>query len=309
MAEQPPKPGNPPPAQGSTPADAGAAWPASGHGRFRSGWSQGGGSPAGGPTEGGAAPASAGFEASQPPAEPLLVEGTTAEQDLPAGLTRQRRPPKPPLPAWVGRTGAALLVLVGAWVLWEAGRTFLADAGSALARQQVQRWVTRTEPPTPDALREARDDLETALGFTPDDAALHEALGDLHSVAALAPFTLAQPDGASRTTAHFAQAKAAYQASLKLRPTWPPVWASLAATHLALNERDESLKAWRRARELGPNEPGVQGALLDLTLLDWAQAAPEQQQWAMTLFEEGDANKRAAINRRAKTFGLEFADE
>lgn len=202
-----------------------------------------------------------------------------------------------------------LVALAVLWVGWQAGRTFLADVGSARARNEVQQWAAHTLTPDAQAMASAQTDLEDALRWTPDNPALHEQLGDLLTAQAQASFTQQQPDAAQRVPALLRQAREAYLKAAGLRPAWPIVWSSLATVHYGLGDRSAYMAAWQRALRLGPNEPGVQSALLDLTLLDWTQATSAQQAWSEQLFEKGDAGRRAAINRRARVFGLEFVDE
>lgn len=239
--------------------------------------------------------------ATRTPPTPVAARVEATSAPLPLLLVEPAR--------WrVALTGALVAVAV-LWVGWQAGRTFLADVGSARARNEVQQWSAHTLAPDAQAMANAQTDLEDALRWTPDNPALHEQLGDLFTAQAQASFTQQQPDAAQRVPALLQQARAAYLQAAALRPAWPIVWSSLATVYYGLGDRPAYLAAWQQALRLGPNEPGVQSALLDLTLLDWAQATPAQQAWAVQLFEKGDAGRRAAINRRARVFGLEFADE
>lgn len=210
---------------------------------------------------------------------------------------------------WKIRTAMVLTALAVLWVLWEGGRTFLADVASTQARQLVQQWAAHTLAPEAQAMASARQDLLDARHWTPDNPTLPELLGDLALATAQAPFTVGRADAAQQVPALLREAREAYLASLALRPSWPRAWASLAAVHYGLGDRAAYLAAWQRAQTLGPNEPDVQSMLLDLALLDWNQAPAGMQAWAMKLFEQSDPGRRTAINQRAQMFGLQFVDE
>lgn len=105
---------------------------------------------------------------------------------------------------------------------------------------------------------------------------------------------------------HFEAARDAYLRAIELRPSWSTVWVRLAGVYLGLEQRPLYLQAWQQALKLGPFEGNVQAECLELVLLDWDQAAPEQTEWAKKLFDAAPADKRKAINSLAARYGLQF---
>jgi tetratricopeptide (TPR) repeat protein len=204
------------------------------------------------------------------------------------------------------RRAMALLVAalpVAGWVFWEAHRTFHADVASAAARARVSTWASGVESPrTAQEWDDAHAALQTALGLTPDDPDLHERLGDLHGVAGRRDWALKD-----LRRQHFGRAAEAYRQALALRPGEPATWAMLASTYQVLGtDRARVQEAWAKARALGPLEAHLQPILLQIVLADWAGAAPEMQDWAKRLFDQGDAATRAYINTAAQPYGLIF---
>lgn len=124
---------------------------------------------------------------------------------------------------------------------------------------------------------------------------------------ASAPPSLEDLKGLMRT--HLEAARDAYERSLKLRPDFPTVWARIAGVYSGLEQRELYLQAWRKALKLGPYEGNVQAECLELVLLDWDQAEPDQAEWATNLFESANPAKRSAINKLAERFGIRFNED
>lgn len=220
--------------------------------------------------------------------------------------------PKPiggPGAAWALRIGALVIVVVGAWVYWQAGRTFLADLSVAPTKDLLIKQDSSLGSMTVETFETARGRLEEALELTPDSPLLHARLGVLRLAAGAAAFTLKMPDGEALARAHRQNALGHFQEATRLRPQDPTMWVGLANAHQALGQQDKMWQAWRRARAVGPFDPGVQALGLDAALPSWPNAPKDVQEWAIAVFEKASPEERALINEEAREFGWEFVDE
>jgi Tfp pilus assembly protein PilF len=149
----------------------------------------------------------------------------------------------------------------------------------------------------------ARDAIERAVEIAVDDPALHEARGDVYLVGGAQRWF-----DARQRQAHYRQAVSSYRESLRLRPTDPQTWASLAAAHFGAREFGAPLQeAWTRALALGPHEGYVQSMLMDLALATWADATPAMRQWVEDTFENAPESTRVEINKMAEQRGLRLS--
>lgn len=195
---------------------------------------------------------------------------------------------------------------VAAWVVWESQRLVRADLASLIERQQLTAWANGDgKPPTPGQLAAAGAAIQQSLRLTPDSPALHEKQGDVHFVAARLDW--ARPD---LRKDHLARAAAAYQAAATLRPSEPQTWVMLATAYQGMGRPPAEVHAaWAQGLALGPHEGHVQPMLLQVVLADWPGASPAMQAWAKTMFDNGDANTRRAINAMAAPYGLLFSPD
>jgi len=208
--------------------------------------------------------------------------------------------PKPGLAAWAG---LALTLGVSGWVVWESQRLIRADLGSMAARQDVALWAGGAEAPASQAAWQAAlQDIERAVDIIPDNAAFHAARGDAHMVAGTQEWF-----GPEQRQKQFMQAIESYKTSLRLRPTEPQTWASLASAYFGAGELGAPLhQAWDRALKLGPHEGHVQPVLMDLALATWSTATPEMRAWVEATFENTSEAGRDEINRMAALRGLKL---
>ena len=214
-----------------------------------------------------------------------------------------------PAGAWAMRLGALLSLALACWVTWQAGRTFLADLSVAPTKDLLIKQESSMGAMTAETFELTRSRLEEALTLTPDAPLLHARLGVLRLSAGAAPFTLKQADGVAQARKHRQQALAHFQEATRLRPQDPTMWVGLANAHLALGEQDKVWQAWRRARQVGPFDPGVQALGLDAALPLWPKVPQDVQDWAIAVFERASPEERALINEEAREFGWEFVDE
>jgi len=199
-----------------------------------------------------------------------------------------------------------LLLPVAGWALFESQRLFRSDWASAAERQKVLLWVSGgAAPASVEEWNAARAALLRSLSLTPDDPNLHERMGDLDVVAGQRDWAIA-----TLRRAHFTSAAGYYGQALVLRPRDPQTWAMLAAARQAAGA-DRALVhlAWARALALGPHEGHVQPVLLSVVLADWSGATEAMQNWVKSVFDQGDARTRRAINDIAAANGLLFSPD
>ena len=160
---------------------------------------------------------------------------------------------------------AAVPVVAG--LAWLAAHAF--EAGAAGSRVfdagvTMQSWSSsRVRQPASDALMEVREDLVRAQATTPEDPAIHELLGLIDARRGEGQEFL--PEAA----AHFVTA-------IRLRPTSPQTWSSLAAVKYGLGDTGAAFEAAiGHAAKLGTYEPDVQGVVANYGLAVWNETGPE----------------------------------
>ena len=188
------------------------------------------------------------------------------------------------------------------WAAFETWRVTGAQMAAGSAKHQVESWNTgATAPDSAAHVQQVLDDLDHAARRTPDDPAIHEAMGDAYVAAG----RLAAADSPDKA-ANWHKALAAYQAAVQLRPLDPQTFAAMAGVHDALQQQAPMWAAWREALKLGPHEGYVQPILLDILFANWAHAPADAQQWAKNFFEHAKTERRKAINAIAGRHGLEL---
>ena len=127
--------------------------------------------------------------------------------------------------------------------------------------------------------RNARANLDKALGLDPNNPHIHEYLAS----AIETPVRQA-------TTAHRAllqQAIAHYRHSIALRPAWPYAWLGLAAAKYKSGQLDgEYYAALERATQLGPWEQVVQYYAIDLGLRGWPDFPRENRLFTLNIIAD-----------------------
>lgn len=206
---------------------------------------------------------------------------------------------------WWGWALLPLVLAVAVWMVWQGQLWGRADLRSARARKAAVDWASGARKP-PDEAEWARalQAMRAARELQPRHPGLAEQTGDLYMVAARRDW-----DDAVQREAALQQAVQHYRQALEMRPADPQTWAGLATAYQGLQQRPEMQQAWLKALDLGANEGHVRPMLLELVLASWADATPQMQQWAIALFDAGNAQQQNAINRLAAQFGLTFAKQ
>ena len=191
---------------------------------------------------------------------------------------------------------AACATCVFLWTGSEALRIGGADWRSSQVRLQVTRWASGEQKWTPEEWQQALTELQRALTKTPEDAVLHEHVALLYTLEGQARWG----DGGAESpgVAAYRQAVIEQKKALALRPRQAQAWANLATMLYAIDApADEGFAAWRKALELGPNEPEVKTSLRALAELTWPIAPQDVLDW----LERDSPGRLAQLRAEAAT--------
>lgn len=191
---------------------------------------------------------------------------------------------------------AALLTLVGAWVLWTGSQFVRAELHSMQARYRIDTWLSgQARWRLPEWL-EAREGLRAAVAITPDNATLHDYLAALHMLRGRQAW-------ADETLRHafYGEAREHQRRALALRPSHGNGWAALAQAEYALEHcSSPQWEAWRKALHFGPYEPPVQVTLADLALACQGRAPGEVQAWLLAHHAQAKGKVRKQLEDMAQ---------
>ena len=199
------------------------------------------------------------------------------------------------------RTGllfAAALLIAG---LYAAAVRGVADAHYTSARLTLAEAApaNRAPPPRPEALASAQASLRAALAFEPSNPLFVEQSARLQELRALA---LRRSDPAMRDGLR--QSLAQYRVAAAMRPGSPYVWANIAMLKARLNDTDfEFYGALERADRLGPWEPQVQIAMIDVGLAAWTWLARPGRDLVLGALERGLLRQAPEVRRIAAIHG------
>ena len=153
--------------------------------------------------------------------------------------------------------------------------------------------------PRPEAIGPALASLREARMFEPSNPHYVEQVARLRELQALG---LDARDPAKREGLR--QSLAQYREAAAMRPGSPYVWASIAMLKVRLNDMDfEFYGALERAGRLGPWEPQVQIAMVDVGLASWSWLAKPGREWVLGALERGLLRQEPEIKRIAAIHG------
>ena len=172
----------------------------------------------------------------------------------PASLASNRR-------RHIGIILAGLLFLLAGWtLLWG-----VADLYAAQAKAWLERWSASQEPPPKQELEKALRAIAIAENINPRSPDIQERYGRI-----LEWKTEGRPPWREDVQQDLQAALTRFQKANALRPAWPYSWVAVARIKLKLLELDDLfLHALQRALDLGPWEPEVQLAAVEIGLLSW----------------------------------------
>lgn len=204
-------------------------------------------------------------------------------------------------------------VLAALFAVWSL-LGVVADVSAFRARAWVDTWVHQAiqaqskgeffQPGSED-WQQAQHLGELSVSLAPFNADYREVLGRVHE----ARFIMA-PLGDSGARPDRERAAALYRQSIALRPTWPYPHAGLAyVLYRAGGHNTEVERALAEAARLGPWEPAVMEAILDIGFDGWYQLTPaarqvvtaasvRSQSWAAGRAGEAHADRAWAIVAR-----------
>jgi hypothetical protein len=175
----------------------------------------------------------------------------------------------------------------------------LADVHYTNARLTLAPSSAEKRAARPEELSYAIASVRQAREFEPSNPLFIEQSARLEELRALAlPVgDRGVRDGLRRSLEHYRQAA-------KMRPGSPYVWASIAMLKARLNDMDfEFYGALERAGRLGPWEPRVQIAMIDVGLATWPFLARPGKEWVLGALERGLLREQAEIVRIAAVHG------
>ncbi len=197
----------------------------------------------------------------------------------------------------------APLALLGATVLglgiYSAALRGLADTHYTNARLTLAASSAAKRAARPEELSVALASVRQALEFEPSNPMFVEQSARLQELRALG---LPARDPGIREGLRNSLAQ--YREAAALRPGSPYVWAAMAMLKVRLNDMDyEFYGALERAGRLGPWEPQVQIAMIDVGMATWPWLAKPGREWVLGALERGLQRQGPEIRRIAAVHG------
>ena len=200
------------------------------------------------------------------------------------------------MPRAIGILLAAALLVAG---MYSAALCGLADAHYTSARLTLAEGTPARGAPHAEAVVSALASVRQALALEPSNPHFVEHSARLHELRALGrqPRDPAMRDDLRQSLAQFHEAAV-------MRPGSPYVWASIAMLKVRLNDMDvEFYGALERAGRLGPWEPQVQIAMIDIGLAAWARLARPGKDLVLGALERGLLHQAPEVRRIAAAHG------
>ena len=191
---------------------------------------------------------------------------------------------------------SAAILAAGIYTATQRG---LADVHSTNARLALAAGANADRTPRPETIAPALASLREARMFEPSNPHYVEQVARLRELQALRlePRDPARREGLRQSLAQYREAAA-------LRPGSPYVWASIAMLKVRLNDMDfEFYGALERAGRLGPWEPQVQLAMIDVGMASWGWLARPGKEWVLGALERGLLREAPEIKRIAAVHG------
>lgn len=191
---------------------------------------------------------------------------------------------------------AAAILAAG---IYGAAQRGLADAHYTNARLVLAAGALADNAPRPETIGPALASLREARMFETSNPHYVEQVARLRELQALRlePRDPARREGLRQSLAQYREAAA-------MRPGSPYVWASIAMLKARLNDMDfEFYGALERAGRLGPWEPQVQIAMIDIGMASWGWLAKPGREWVLGALERGLLRQETEIKRMAAVHG------
>ena len=196
------------------------------------------------------------------------------------------------MPRAIALLFAAALLVAG---IHAAAVRGLADAQYTGARLTLAAGTPARGAPHAETIAAALALMRQALALEPTNPHFVEQSARLLELRALG-----LPRDAPAMREGLRQSLAQYREAAAMRPGSPYVWASIAMLKLRLNDMDfEFYGALERAARLGPWEPQVQIALVDVGLAAWQWLASPGKEIVLGALERGLLRQAPEIGRIA----------
>jgi hypothetical protein len=191
---------------------------------------------------------------------------------------------------------AAAILIAG---MHAAALRGLADAHYTNARLTLAEGTPAKGPTRSEAIASAQASMREAQVLEPSNPHFVEQSAHLQELRALGlrPLDPALRDGLRQSLAQYRQAAA-------MRPGSPFVWASIAMLKVRLNDMDfEFYGALERAGRLGPWEPQVQLAMVDVGMATWPLLARAGRIRVLEALERALSRQEPEVRRIAAVHG------
>ena len=157
---------------------------------------------------------------------------------------------------------AVSLCAVAASVVQQSAVLMASDWLATSSRYEVARWAELGKEFDEAQWEHARQQLERALALTPEDAALHDSMSQLHAVKAQSLWNANGGMESPEVTAAYRDAVASLEKSVAIRPTNALAWSNLALMRYTVgSDADTLFTTWEQAARLGPREQPVENIL------------------------------------------------
>jgi hypothetical protein len=191
---------------------------------------------------------------------------------------------------------AAALLVAG---IHEAALRGLADAHYTSARLTLAEGTAPNGSLRAGSLAAAIASLRQALVLEPSNPLYVEQFARLEELRAL---QMRRGDPAASEALHLSLAR--YHDAVLMRPGSPYVWASVAMLKARLDQLDfEFYRALERAGRLGPWEPQVQIAMIDVGLATWPVLARTGKNAVLGALERALLRQATEVKRIAAAHG------
>jgi tetratricopeptide (TPR) repeat protein len=186
-------------------------------------------------------------------------------------------PPRPLRSRYLDILLALTLCLVASCVVAQAAVLMAADWLATSSRYEIARWAELGKKFDEAEWEQARVQLDRALALTPEDAALHDSVSQLHAARAQSLWTTGAV-GSPEMDA-YSKAVKSLETSVKLRPTNALAWANLTLMRYTMGTDTDTLFAtWEEAARLGPREQAVETLLISM-LVSMPMMTQEMLEW------------------------------
>lgn len=211
------------------------------------------------------------------------------------------------------RLAAMVVIVLVIPMVYLSFRWAMADMNAYPVRYAIERWQSQDEVVTFAALDKATDKIDTALGWSADNAEYHELKAHLllyraRLLSEQFKEQLIDPSGYSVDfESYIRQALSLHESAIQLRPHWPYSWANKSLMKAYLGEFDDSfVEAMARAAKFGPWELSANLTVLEAGLLGWRQLQPASRAMVVGAAERATEHRFQAVRTLLDSYALRY---